>query len=82
MFAVADLSLNERTQTVNLNNLNKMSKFEQWPSLSPKTNAAKQRHLHSMQRQPVRNMRAYASHDDSLENWSPVRYLRRQAQLE
>lgn len=32
---------------------------------------------HSMQRQPMRRQRAYASREDSLENWSPVRYLRR-----
>lgn len=30
-----------------------------------------------MQRQPIRRQRAYASREDSLENWSPVRYLRR-----
>ena len=29
----------------------------------------------SMQRHPIRSMRAYASHDESLENWSPVKYL-------
>lgn len=31
----------------------------------------------SMQRQPMRRQRAYASREDSLENWSPVRYLQR-----
>lgn len=30
-----------------------------------------------MQRQPIRRHRAYASREDSLENWSPVRYLQR-----
>lgn len=30
-----------------------------------------------MQRQPMRRQRAYASREDSLENWSPVRYLQR-----
>ena len=32
---------------------------------------------HSMQRQPMRRQRAYASREDSLENWSPVRYLQK-----
>ncbi len=32
---------------------------------------------HSTQRQPLRRARTYASHEDSLENWSPVRYLKK-----
>lgn len=37
-----------------------------------------QRYSRSMQRHPMRKQRAYASSEDSLENWSPVRYLPRE----
>lgn len=36
------------------------------------------RYSRSMQRHPMRKQRAYASSEDSLENWSPVRYLPRE----